>query len=108
MVADWTSKHDKHEAMQLLGAAGIPAGAVLDTKELTEDATFAQRGILQIDGASRWSRDYRMPAWPVRHNGSAAGGASRRRCWASTPARCSTAWLGLERSATSQASGRTR
>ena len=57
--------------MQLLGAAGIPAGAVLDTKELAEDATFTQRGILQTvehtDG-----REFRMPAWPVRHNGATA------------------------------------
>jgi len=42
---------------------------VLDTKELAEDASFAQRGILQTvehtDG-----REFRMPAWPVRHNGT--------------------------------------
>jgi crotonobetainyl-CoA:carnitine CoA-transferase CaiB-like acyl-CoA transferase len=71
MVSDWSSRHDKHTAMQLLGAAGIPAGAVLDTKELAEDASFAQRGILQTvehtDG-----REFRMPAWPVRHNGTTA------------------------------------
>ena len=41
------SKHDKHTAMRLLGSAGIPAGAVLDTKELYEDKTFYKRGIMQ-------------------------------------------------------------
>jgi formyl-CoA transferase len=34
IVTEWTGKHTKHEAMQLIGSAGIPAGAVLDTKEL--------------------------------------------------------------------------
>jgi formyl-CoA transferase len=69
MVATWTRQHDKHEAMGLLGTAGIPAGAVLDTRELAEDATFHERGILQtmehptVEG-------YTMPGWPVRHDGA--------------------------------------
>ena len=33
--------------MRLLGAAGIPAGAVLDTKELDRGPDFDERGILQ-------------------------------------------------------------
>jgi crotonobetainyl-CoA:carnitine CoA-transferase CaiB-like acyl-CoA transferase len=71
MVAAWTRQHDKHEAMRRLGSAGIPAGAVLDTKELDEDASFAERGILQPvqhpDG-----HGFRMPTWPVRHDGKTA------------------------------------
>ena len=31
MIAAWTRRHTKHEAMEIIGAAGIPAGAVLDT-----------------------------------------------------------------------------
>lgn len=69
LVAEWTKKHDKHEAMRLLGSAGIPAGAVLDTKELIDDTTFHERGILQVMDHPV-VRDYRMPAWPVRHNGA--------------------------------------
>jgi formyl-CoA transferase len=69
LVADWTRKHDKHEAMRLLGAAGIPAGAVLDTMELIEDRTFHDRGILQVMDHPV-VKGYRMPAWPVRHNGA--------------------------------------
>jgi crotonobetainyl-CoA:carnitine CoA-transferase CaiB-like acyl-CoA transferase len=68
MVAAWTREHDKHEAMEIIGAAGIPAGAVLDTKELTDDETFEQRGIMQtIDhpGAGK----FKMVAWPVRFSG---------------------------------------
>ena len=71
MVSGWTRKHDKHTAMRLLGAAGIPAGAVLDTKELDQDATFAERGILQTTQHPS-GVDFRMPAWPVRHNGVTA------------------------------------
>ena len=67
---------------------------MLDTKELAEDATFHERGILQTmehpDG-----REFHMPAWPVRHNGAHGRGQAGARCWASTPARCSQAWLGL-------------
>ena len=47
MVAAWTRQHDKHEAMRILGAAGIPAGAVLDTGELLAEPTFEERGIIQ-------------------------------------------------------------
>ena len=69
MVTDWTKRHDKHTAMRILGDAGIPAGAVLDTKELAEDATFMQRGILQ-DVDRSGGPEFRMPTWPVRHNGA--------------------------------------
>ena len=68
IVSAWTSEHDKHEAMQIIGAAGIPAGAVLDTKELAEDRTFHDRGILQTMDQPR-VKGYVMPPWPVRHDG---------------------------------------
>ena len=69
LVSDWTKQHDKHEAMRLLGGAGIPAGAVLDTKELIDDPTFHDRGILQVMDHPV-VKNYRMPAWPVRHDGA--------------------------------------
>ena len=53
MIADWTRRHTKHEAMEIIGAAGVPAGAVLDTMELYNDPTFEQRGIMQTIAASR-------------------------------------------------------
>ena len=69
LVAEWTRKHDKHEAMRILGAAGIPAGAVLDTKELADDRSFYDRGVLQVmDHPDR--KNYAMPTWPVRHDGT--------------------------------------
>lgn len=68
MVTAWTSKHDKHEAMRVIGAAGIPAGAVLDTAELLADETFHARGIIQTVEHPK-SGAYNMPAWPVRFGG---------------------------------------
>jgi formyl-CoA transferase len=69
MVATWTRKHTKHEAMEIIGAAGIPAGAVLDTMELQNDPTFEQRGIMQtIDHPV--VGPFKMVAWPVRFSGS--------------------------------------
>jgi crotonobetainyl-CoA:carnitine CoA-transferase CaiB-like acyl-CoA transferase len=69
IVATWTRQHDKHEAMRIVGAAGIPAGAVLDTKEIAADKTFEQRGIMPIMEHPT-VKGYKMPAWPVRHNGN--------------------------------------
>jgi formyl-CoA transferase len=69
MVAAWTRQHTKHEAMEIIGAAGIPAGAVLDTAELVNDPTFEQRGIMQtIDHPVLGP--FKMVAWPVRFSGS--------------------------------------
>jgi formyl-CoA transferase len=68
LVAEWTQKHTKHEAMALVGGAGIPSGAVLDTKELIEDPSFDRRGIMQTIEHPK-TGTFKMPAWPVRHNG---------------------------------------
>ena len=69
MVAQWTRQHDKHEAMRLIGAAGIPAGAVLDTEELQNEPDFEHRGIMQTVNHPT-NGDFKMPAWPVRHDGA--------------------------------------
>jgi formyl-CoA transferase len=69
MIASWTRKHDKHECMRVIGAAGIPAGAVMDTKELVEDKSFHERAILPLI-PHPVVKDHRVPAWPVRHNGA--------------------------------------
>jgi formyl-CoA transferase len=68
MISAWTRRHDKHEAMQRLGAAGIPAGAVLDTAELLNDPTFEQRRIMQTVQHPAHGA-FKMPAWPVRFSG---------------------------------------
>src|SRR5258708_5319930 len=47
MVLAWTQQRTKKEAMETLGAAGIPAGAVMDSGDLLAEATFQSRGIIQ-------------------------------------------------------------
>jgi formyl-CoA transferase len=68
IIAAWTRKHSKHDAMRAVGEAGIPAGAVLDTAELNADPTFEARGIMQTM-IHPVHRPFKMPAWPVRMDG---------------------------------------
>jgi formyl-CoA transferase len=68
IIAAWTRKHTKLDAMKLIGEAGIPAGAVLDTDELDKDVSFEQRGIMQTM-THPVHRPFKMPAWPVRVDG---------------------------------------
>jgi formyl-CoA transferase len=68
MITGWTMQRDKYEAMRLLGAAGIPAGAVRDTWELLFDREFEVRSIIQtMQHPARGP--FKMPGWPVRFNG---------------------------------------
>jgi crotonobetainyl-CoA:carnitine CoA-transferase CaiB-like acyl-CoA transferase len=67
MVSAWTQQHTKHEAMKILGAAGIPAGAVMDTGDLLAEKSFADRGIIQTQHHSNGT--LKMPTFPVRFDG---------------------------------------
>ena len=70
IIAEWTRRHTKQEAMQLMSDAGIPAGAVLDTDGAGQnDPSFEQRGIMQVMQPSRCMATFKMPAWPVRVDG---------------------------------------
>lgn len=53
-IAEWTSKHTKQEAMDILCKADIPAGAVLDCDDITKDEYLRKRGtMLEIDSKDR-------------------------------------------------------
>jgi formyl-CoA transferase len=67
IVAGWTRQRTKHEAMTQLSAVGVPAGAVLDSMELTKEPSFWERGILQT--MRHGERTMAMPTWPVRFDG---------------------------------------
>jgi crotonobetainyl-CoA:carnitine CoA-transferase CaiB-like acyl-CoA transferase len=67
IVTGWTRERTKHEAMAQLSAVGVPAGAVLDSMELTNEPSFGQRGILQT--MTHGERTMTMPTWPVRFDG---------------------------------------
>jgi len=65
MIGDWMKNYTKHEAMEILGKAGVPAGAVLDTQEITDDPGMRQREmIVELDHPQRGS--FTMPGWPVK------------------------------------------
>jgi formyl-CoA transferase len=69
IIAAWTREHTKEEAMRLIGGAGVPAGAVLDTLELLNDPSLERRGIMQVIEHPT-TGSYKMPAWPVRFDGA--------------------------------------
>ena len=87
IIADWTRTRTKHEAMEQVGGAGIPAGAVLDTMELKNDKNFEKRGIMQVMQHPSY-KPFKMPAWPVRVDGKPPRVRPRRRSWASIPTMC--------------------
>ncbi|MGA9015586.1 MAG: CoA transferase [Acetobacteraceae bacterium] len=67
IVSSWTRERTKHEAMTQSSAVGVPAGAVLDSMELTNEPSFRERGILQT--MKHGEREMTMPTWPVRFDG---------------------------------------
>jgi crotonobetainyl-CoA:carnitine CoA-transferase CaiB-like acyl-CoA transferase len=70
IVTEWTRQHTKEEAMALISAVGVPAGAVFDTMELQQDASFTDRGIMQV--MEHPSGAFKMTTWPVRVDGKPA------------------------------------
>ncbi len=68
IITEWTLKHDKYEAMRVIGAA-VPAGAVRDTLELLNDPNFEERGIIQTIQHPT-NGPFKMAGWPVRFDGT--------------------------------------
>jgi formyl-CoA transferase len=64
-IEAWTAHHTKHEAMLILGEAGVPCGAVLDTSELMSDPSMWAREIfVEVDHPVRGK--VTIPGWPVK------------------------------------------
>jgi formyl-CoA transferase len=69
LLSEWTRQRSKREAMEILGNAKVPAGAVYDTMELQNDANLEERGVFQTMTHPERG-DFKMPAWPVKMSGS--------------------------------------
>ncbi len=55
--------------MRILGASGVPAGAVFGTKELWEDGNMRARGLFAtVEHPTRG--EVTIPGWPVRMSDS--------------------------------------
>jgi formyl-CoA transferase len=71
IISAWTRQHTKRDAMQAVGAVGVPAGAVFDTQELRDEPSFETRGIMQVM-QHPVHHPFKMPGWPVRVDGQTA------------------------------------
>src|SRR2546428_338438 len=71
LIRAWTRARTKHEVMAVLGKAGVPCGAVLDTGEVLDDPHLNARGqVHTIEHATRGR--FRLPGCPVRLSASEA------------------------------------
>ena len=65
IIGGWTAQRSKHEVMKLMGEAGVPCGAVLDSVELLNDPHMRERGmVVTVDHPARGK--FTMPGCPVR------------------------------------------
>jgi formyl-CoA transferase len=65
IVAEWTRQRTKHEVMKLMGDAGVPCGACLDTGEVLADPHLrAREMIVDIDYPTRGT--YQTVGSPIK------------------------------------------
>ena len=69
-IAAWTRQRTKYEAMEHLGEAGVPAGAVLDSRDLFQDRHLRERGMISTMHHPERG-EWEFPAPPIRMTGSA-------------------------------------
>ncbi len=68
VVAEWTSKHSKHEVMERLSRFGVPCGAVLDTHEVLANEHLRATGMVVRHAHAQWG-ELVVPACPIRIDG---------------------------------------
>jgi len=71
IVETWTRQRSKHEVMRLMGEAGVPCGATLDTGEVLTDPHLRARDmIVDVDYPTRGT--YQTVGCPVKLSDSPA------------------------------------
>ncbi|MBN8872478.1 MAG: formyl-CoA transferase [Rhodospirillales bacterium] len=71
IVADWTRQRSKHDVMTVLGAAGVPCGACLDTGEVLADPHLHARDmIVDVEYPTRGT--YQTVGCPIKLSDSPA------------------------------------
>jgi len=71
IIEEWTRARTKHEVMRILGAAGVPCGAVQDTGEVLADPHLkAREMIVDVDYPTRGT--YQTVGCPVKLSDSPA------------------------------------
>lgn len=69
IIAEWAKQHPKREAMEILQAGGVPAGAVFDTLELQHDEYLNQNEtFVKVNHPKRG--EYPMPGFVIRMSDS--------------------------------------
>jgi crotonobetainyl-CoA:carnitine CoA-transferase CaiB-like acyl-CoA transferase len=77
-IAAWTRGLDKRDAMERLQRAGVPAGAVLDGRDLVEDPHLRSRGFF-VEARTDDGLAYPMPGTPIAVDGG------KRQDWRAAP-----------------------
>jgi formyl-CoA transferase len=68
-VEKWTRERTKHEVMKVLGDAGVPCAATMDTMDLYDDPHLTQRGFIKTLPHPELG-DVRMLGFPSRMSGN--------------------------------------
>jgi formyl-CoA transferase len=64
-ISEWTMARDKYQAMKELGEGGVPASAVLDTKDLYDNPHMTERGFVQTVDHEVHGK-VKVLGWPAR------------------------------------------
>lgn len=81
-IKDWLKNYTKEEAMEILASHDIPAGALLDVKDITDDPQYEETGIMvTVDHPQRGKVKYpgfapQMSGFKITYQSSPALGGS--------------------------------
>ena len=65
IITEWTMRHTKTEAMEILAGADVPAGALLDISDFANDPAYMEQGIIvEVDHPVRGK--VKMPGFAPR------------------------------------------